>query len=109
MDKDKHGIPVYPDVARLDQYGEVAMKRFNPRVGWNRTEHLLATAHYILQGNEIVKAVDRHIKDQSIPIETFFLSKLCHKAAIAFTEAGNAENQYRAKYGGYGLEKGKAK
>lgn len=103
MDKDKHGIPVYPDVARLDQYGEVAVKRFNPRVGWNRAEHYILIPHYKLLGKKILDAMYGYI--ESGETETFLLSKLCHKAAIAFTEAGNAENQYRAKYGAYGMGK----
>lgn len=102
METDKHGIPVYPDVARIDQYGEVAVKRFNPNVGWNRTEHLLAIAHYILQGKKILEAANKAI-EAGKETETFLLSKLCHKAAISFTEAGNAEEQYRTKYGAYGM------
>ena len=107
MEKDRYGIKLYADVARIDQYGEVAVKRYNPRVGWNRTEHLLCIGHYALQGKEILDAVSRHLKANNIPIDTFFLSKLCHKAAIAFTEAGNAETEYRKQYGRYGME-GKA-
>ena len=100
METDKHGIPIYPDVSRLDQYGEVAVKRFNPRVGWNRTEHAFLVPHYKLLGKKIIDAMYGYIEAGNS--ETFLLSKLCHKAAIAFTEAGNAETAYEKKYRNYG-------
>lgn len=100
MESDKHGIPFYPDVSRIDQYGEVAVKRFNPRVGWNRTEHLLLIPHYQLLGKKILDVLYQYIEAGNT--ETFLLSKLCHKAAVAFTEAGNAESAYAKKYGNYG-------
>ena len=98
--KDKHGITILPDVSRLDQYGEVAVKRFNPRVGWNRSEHILLIANYKILGKRILDTMSYYIEAGNH--ETFLLSKLCHKAAVAFTEAGNAETAYEKKYGNYG-------
>ena len=103
LQKDKHGITVLPDVARIDQYGEVAVKRFNPRVGWNQTEHFIVRAHYVIQGKEILAAALRHIKLKDTPIDTLLLSKLCHKAANAFLESDKACSSYKKKYGAYGL------
>jgi hypothetical protein len=97
---DKHGITVLPYVSRIDQYGEVAVKRFNPRVGWNRSEHILLIANYKILGKRILDAMYQYIDAGNH--DTFLLSKLCHKGAVAFTEAGNAEHAYEKKYGNYG-------
>lgn len=101
LQKDKYGIPVYPDVAYINQRGEVAVKRWNPAAGWNRTEHLLACAHYTLQGAEILKKTEAELHDAR-PTEghpdTYMVAKLCHKAAIAFSEGDNAAMLYAKKY-----------
>lgn len=90
--KDKHGIRIFTDVARLDPYNEATLKRFSvAKLKPTKIELETLCCHYFCQGCEMVRAVHTMIREE-VEIEPFVISRLLRKAAVAFDEAGNVDS-----------------
>jgi hypothetical protein len=89
---DKHGIRIFPDVARLDPYGEATLKRFSvAKLKPTKIELETLCCHYFCQGCEMVSTVHFMLREEA-SIDPFVISRLLRKAAVAFDEAGNVDS-----------------
>lgn len=84
---DKHGIRIFPDVARLDPYAEATIKRFplSMKKTAKRSELEVLSDRYFMQGALFLNAINHEIG--KVPPDGRIIARLLRKAAVAFDES----------------------
>lgn len=91
LPSDKNGIRLFPDVAYLNGYGEIAIRRFSPTRKRSVSLSILS-ANYSWQGIEITNSIQSIVFGRSTE-KMKIAELLCRKAAGAFAEAANVNRE----------------
>ena len=88
--KDKHGIRIFTDVARLDPYNEATLKRFSvAKIKLKREEIEVLSDRYYMQGLVFLATIQGLTNEENPDCK--LISRLLRKAAVAFDESADIE------------------
>lgn len=89
LPSDKNGIRLFPEIAYLNAYGEITIRRFSLSRKYKTSLSILG-ANYSWQGIEITNSIQSIVFGRT-PDKMQLAERLCRKAANAFAEAANVE------------------
>ena len=91
LPSDKNGIRLFPEIAYLNAYGEITIRRFSLSRKYKASLSILC-ANYTWQGIEITNSIQSIVFGRSSE-KLKIAELLCRKAAGAFAEAANVNRE----------------